>query len=41
MDGAVTRQKDWMVRPTAVATGRFIVTAMPIGHKSGVSRPAA
>jgi hypothetical protein len=41
MDGPVTRQKDWMVRPTAVATGRCFVAAMPIGHKSGDSRPAA
>jgi hypothetical protein len=41
MDGAVTRQKDWMVRPTAVATGRFFAAAMPVGHRSGVSRPAA
>jgi hypothetical protein len=41
MDAPVTRQKDWMVRPSAVATGRCFVAAMPIGHKSGVSRPAA
>ena len=41
MDGQVARQNDWMVRPTAVATGRFFVAAMPIGHKSGVSRQAA
>ena len=41
MDGAVTRQKDSMVRPTAVATGRLFAAPMPIGHKSGVSRPAA
>jgi hypothetical protein len=41
MDGAVRRQNDWMVRLIAVATDRFIVAAMPIGHKSGVSRPAA
>jgi len=40
MDGAVTRQKDWMVRPTAAATDRFVVAAMPILHKLGVSRPA-
>jgi hypothetical protein len=36
-----TRQKDWIVRPTAVATARFVVAAMPIGHKLGASRPAA
>lgn len=41
MDDPVTRQKDWMVRPTAVATGRLFVDPMPIWHKSGVSRPAA
>jgi hypothetical protein len=41
MDRPVTRQKDWMVRPTAVATDRFVVAAMPIGHKSGAMRPAA
>jgi len=41
MDGPVTRQKDWMVRLTAVATGRCFIAAMPIGHKSGISRPAA
>jgi hypothetical protein len=41
MDGPVTRQKDWMARPTAGATGRFVVAAMPVEHKSGVSRPAA
>lgn len=41
MDGPVTRQNDWIVRPTAVATERFVVAAMPIGHKLGVSRPAA
>ena len=41
MQGSATRRKDWMVRPTAVATGRLFVAAMPIGHKSGVSRPAA
>jgi hypothetical protein len=41
MDGPVTRQKDWMVRPAAVATGWFVVVAMPSEHKSGVSRPAA
>jgi hypothetical protein len=41
MDDPVTRQKDWMVRPTAVATARFVVAAMAIGYKSGVSRPAA
>lgn len=40
MDGAVMRQKDWMVRLTAVATARFFVAVMPIWHKSGVSRPA-
>jgi hypothetical protein len=41
MDGPVTRQKDWLVRPAAVAIGWFIVAAMPVGHKSGISRPAA
>jgi hypothetical protein len=41
MDGAVRRQKGWIVRLTTVATARFIVAAMPIGHKSGVSCPAA
>lgn len=41
MDGQVARQNDWMVRPTAVATHRFVVAAMPIWHKLGVSRPAA
>lgn len=41
MDGPVTRQKDWMVRLTAVATGRCFIAATPIGHKSGISRPAA
>jgi hypothetical protein len=41
MDRPVTRQKDWMGRPAAVATGWFFVAAMPIGHKSGVSCPAA
>lgn len=41
MDGAVTRQNDWMVCPTAVATARFVVAAMPIWHKLGVSRPVA
>ncbi len=41
MDGPVTRQNDWMVRPTAVATERFVVAAMPICHKLGISRPAA
>jgi hypothetical protein len=41
MDGPVTHQKDWRVRPTAVATERFVVSAMPIGHKLDVSRPAA
>ncbi len=41
MDGPVTRQKDWMVRPTAVATARLFVASLPIRHKSGVSRPAA
>ena len=41
MDGAVTRQNDWMVRLIAVATDRFIVVAMPIWHKLGVSRPIA
>jgi len=41
MDGSGTRQNDWMVRPSAVATDRFFVAAMPIGHKSGVSRLAA
>jgi hypothetical protein len=41
MDGPVTRQKDWTVCSTAVATGRCFVAAMPFRHKSGVSRPAA
>jgi len=41
MDGPVTHQKDWRVSPTAVATARFVVAAMPIGYKLGVSRPAA
>ena len=41
MDGPVTRQKDWMVRLTAVATGRCFIAAMPIGHKLGISRAAA
>jgi hypothetical protein len=41
MGGAVTRQKDWMFRPTAAATGSFIVAAMPIYHKLGASRPVA
>jgi len=41
MDGPVTRQYDWIVRPTAAATERFVVSAMPIGHKLGVSRRAA
>ena len=40
MDGPVTQQKDWRVRPSAVATDRFFVAVMPIWHKSGVSRPA-
>jgi len=37
MEGPVTRQKNWMVCPTAVAMDRFVVAAMPIGHKSGIS----
>jgi len=41
MEGLATRRKDWMVRPTAVATARFVVAAMPIRHKSGAIRPAA
>jgi len=41
MDGPVTRQNDWIVRPTAAATARFVVAAMPIRHKLGVSRPTA
>jgi hypothetical protein len=41
MDGPVTRQKDWRARPTAVATDRFVVAAMPLLHKLGISRPAA
>jgi hypothetical protein len=41
MDGPVTRQKDWLVRPAAVAIGWFFVAAMPVGHKSGAIRPAA
>jgi len=41
MYGAVTCQKHWMVRPTAMATARLFVAPMPIGHKSGVSRPTA
>jgi len=41
MDGPVMRQKDWLVRPTAVPTDRFVVAAMPIWHKLGVSRPIA
>jgi len=41
MDGAVTCQNDWIVRPTAVATARFVVAAVPIWHRLGVSRPAA
>jgi len=36
-----TRQKDRMVRPTAVATARVVVAAIPIWHTLGVSRPAA
>jgi len=41
MDGPVTRQKDWTVCSTTVATDRCFVAAMPIRHKLGVSRPAA
>jgi len=41
MDGPVTRQNDWRVRPTAVATGRCFVAAMPICHKLSLSRPTA
>jgi len=41
MNGPVTRQKEWVVRPTAAATDRFLVAAMPIGHKLGISRAAA
>jgi hypothetical protein len=41
MEGLATRRKDWMVRPTTVATARFIVASLPIRHKSGISRPAA
>jgi hypothetical protein len=41
MDGPETRQKDRMVRPTAVGTARVVVAAIPIWHTLGVSRLAA
>ena len=37
MEGPVTRQADWVVRPTALAEGWFFVAAMSIRHSFGAS----